>query len=392
MLHDEHGSGKDSLVDLNRAGTPLLEIVTKPDLKSPEEAKVFLEEIRLLLREIGVSDCEMQEGSLRCDANVNIQVPMDKKGTSVYSTIVEVKNLNSFRAVERATKYEAERQFQDLLIYPPLNDYLRSKGLTWEQIFKEGRPVQQDLSQLVANVTMKEPKATVGWDENRGVTVVQRRKEEASDYRYFPEPDLVPVVVDAAWRELARGEMGELPSAQRVRLVKQYGLSPYDASVLVEKGRAVAAYFEATAQASGDPKAACNWIANKLLATIKIEREFGFGPFAIPSSDLAELIREQKAMGLSKQVAEEVFNLMLAEGCKAKEAIDRLGIKPVGSGDLVEIVRRAIAANAKAVADFKAGKTKAAQAIKGAVMRETRGTARPDVVEQLILEEIQKAP
>src|SRR6266568_4389986 len=183
MLHDEHGGG-DSLVDLNRAGTPLLEIVTQPDMTSPEEAKAFLEEIRLLLRELEVSDCEMQEGSLRCDANVNVHI-VQPDGTVAATPIVEVKNLNSFRAVERAVKYEAQRQF--------------------DQFQKDGKKLG-DVS-----------KATAGWNDAKGVTVVQRRKEEASDYRYFPEPDLVPVAVDTAWLERIRDTQGELPAAQRRR-------------------------------------------------------------------------------------------------------------------------------------------------------------------------------
>ncbi|MHB1424922.1 MAG: Asp-tRNA(Asn)/Glu-tRNA(Gln) amidotransferase subunit GatB [Gemmataceae bacterium] len=370
MLHDEHGTGKDSLVDLNRAGTPLLEIVSQPDLSSPEEAKTYLEEIRLLLREIGVSDCEMQEGSLRCDANVNIHIPPSSPlsptgrgvgGEGVIKTpIVEVKNLNSFRAVERAMKYEAERQHEEAL---------------------------RDANYRLGQVS----KATAGWDEVRGATIVQRRKEEASDYRYFPEPDLAPVVVEEAWLERARAEMGELPAAQRVRLMEQYGLSPYDAGVLTGQGRALVAYFEDVAHCSGDARAACNWITNQVLATLK-ERKVEIVDFPLTSERFAELIAEQKAIGLNKQMAGEVFNRMLESSCTAKQAMDALGIKPVAdTGALVEIVRRALAANAKAVADFKAGKTKAAQAIKGAVMRETKGTARPEVVEQLILEEIQKA-
>src|SRR5437588_5434161 len=163
MLHDEQGGGSDSLVDLNRTGTPLLEIVSEPDLESPEEAKAYLEEIRLLLREIEVSDCEMQEGSLRCDANVNIHVEQPD-GSFAATPIVEIKNLNSFRAVERAIRYEAQRQYEEF----------RQTGKRLGEVSK----------------------ATAGWDDNRGVTVVQRRKEEASDYRYFPEPDLVPVQVD----------------------------------------------------------------------------------------------------------------------------------------------------------------------------------------------------
>ena len=182
MLHDEKGTGKDSLVDLNRAGTPLLEIVSQPDISSAEEAKAYLDEIRLLLREIGVSDCEMQEGSLRCDANVNIHIPQPD-GSVAATPIVEVKNLNSFRAVGNAMEYEAKRQY--------------------EQFKKDGLRLGEV------------PKTTAGWDEARGVTIVQRRKEEASDYRYFPEPDLVPVTVDEPVLAQARAAMGELPAAQR---------------------------------------------------------------------------------------------------------------------------------------------------------------------------------
>src|SRR5438445_637383 len=171
MLHDEQGGGKESLVDLNRAGTPLLEIVSQPELTGPEEAKAYLEEIRLLLKELEVSDCEMQEGSLRCDANVNIHVPLTD-GTYAATPIVEVKNLNSIRAVERAMNYEAQRQY----------DEFRRTGTKLGEVSK----------------------ATAGWDEERGVTIVQRRKEEASDYRYFPEPDHVPVEVDVAWVERIR--------------------------------------------------------------------------------------------------------------------------------------------------------------------------------------------
>jgi aspartyl-tRNA(Asn)/glutamyl-tRNA(Gln) amidotransferase subunit B len=358
MLHDERGTGQDSLVDLNRAGTPLLEIVSQPDLSSAEEAKAYLEEIRLLLREIGVSDCEMQEGSLRCDANVNIHVPQPD-GSVAATPIVEVKNLNSFRAVERAMKYEAQRQHEQFL---------------------------EDASYRMGKVS----KATAGWDENRGVTVVQRRKEEASDYRYFPEPDLVPVVVEDAWLERVRSEMGELPAAQRQRLVEQYGLTSYAAGVLTHEGRATVAYFEDVARRTGDAAAAGKWITNQVLATLK-ERKEDIASFPLTSERLAGLIAEQKAIGLNQQMAGEVFARMLEAGCSAGEAIAALGIKSVGGTDaLREIVLRAIAANQKAVADFKKGKKQAANSIKGAVMRETKGTARPDLVEQLILEELQK--
>jgi aspartyl-tRNA(Asn)/glutamyl-tRNA(Gln) amidotransferase subunit B len=359
MLHDEQGTGKDSLVDLNRAGTPLLEIVSQPELSTPEEAKAFLEEIRLLLREIGVSDCEMQEGSLRCDANVNVHVPQPGGGFAA-TPIVEVKNLNSFRAVERATKFEAQRQYEQFLAD---GKKLGDKGVS---------------------------KATAGWDEHRGVTVVQRRKEEAADYRYFPEPDLVPVRVDDAWLARTRAAMGELPSALRVRLAKEYGLSAYDANVLTGQGRAVAAYFEETAKRCGDAKAAANWVTNQVLATLK-ERKLDIAAFPLSAERLAGLIAEQKATGVSRQLAGEVYARMLEAGGSAKEVMAQLGVQATDAGQLLAIVRDAIAANPQAVADFKKGKAAAANRIKGAVMKQTKGTANPELVQQILLDELAKA-
>jgi aspartyl-tRNA(Asn)/glutamyl-tRNA(Gln) amidotransferase subunit B len=359
MLHDERGTGKDSLVDLNRAGTPLLEIVSQPDLTSPEEAKAYLEEIRLLLRELGVSDCEMQEGSLRCDANVNLHVPRADGGVDA-TPIVEIKNLNSFRAVERALRYEAQRQYE---VYQKNPNYRLG---------------------VVA-------KSTRGWDEARGWTWEQRRKEEAADYRYFPEPDLVPVVVDEAWLQRVRAEMGELPAAMRTRLAAQYGLSPYDVGVLTAQGREVVAYFEEVARVCGDAKQACNWVTNQVLTTLN-EQKIAITAFAIPAAHLGELIALQKAQGMNRQVAADVYARMLGEGLPVREAIEASGFRPVDTEALAEIVRTAIAANPRAVADFKKGKTKAADAIKGAVMRQTRGAARADVVDQLVREELGRAP
>ncbi len=358
MLHDEHGGGRESHVDLNRAGTPLLEIVSKPDLSSPEEAKAYLEELRLLLRELEVSDCEMQEGSLRCDANVNIHIPQ-ADGTFTATPIVECKNLNSFRAVERAMKYEAERQYEEF----------------------------QNTGKKLGEVA----KATAGWDDARGVTVVQRRKEEASDYRYFPEPDLAPVEVDQAWVERARDSLGELPAAQRRRLQEQYNLSAYDAGVLTRQGRAFAQYFEEVVALCGDASEAKNWSTNEVLQTLN-ERKIEIGAFPISAATLAELVKEVKTTGLNKQRAREVYAQMLTSGATVKQAVEKLGFKVVSDKDqLLEIVRRAISANPKAVADYKKGRTKAADAIKGAVMRETKGMAKTEVVQQLLLAELQKA-
>jgi aspartyl-tRNA(Asn)/glutamyl-tRNA(Gln) amidotransferase subunit B len=273
--------------------------------------------------------------------------------------IVEVKNLNSFRAVERAMKFEAERQFHEF----------------------------QRTGKQLGEVA----KATAGWDENRGATVIQRRKEEAADYRYFPEPDLVPVLIDAPLLEKTRAELGELPAAQRARLQEQYGLSSYDAGVLTSQGRAVVAYFETTAKLCGDAKAASNWVTNQVLATLN-EKKLDINAFALKPEGLGELIKEVQATGLNMQRAREVYAHMLETGTGAKAAIEQKGFKVVAdASQLVEIIRRAIAANPKAVADFKKGKTRAADAIKGAVMRETRGMARTEMVQQLVMEELAKA-
>ena len=359
LMHDEDGRGRESLVDLNRAGTPLLEIVSHPDMASPEEAKAFLEEIRLLLKELEVSDCEMQEGSLRCDANVNIHLPVHD-GTFAATPIVEVKNLNSFRAVERAIKYEAQRQY--------------------EQFQKDGKKLGEA------------SKATAGWNDAKGVTVIQRRKEEASDYRYFPEPDLVPVEVDDACLQRTRSGLGELPAMQRARLETEYSLSFYDANVLTRQGRKFVRFFERTTELSGDAKAASNWITNQLLRKLN-EAEVGLEESAFNDpARLADLIKEVQATGLNMQRAREVFDFMCIEAAiTAEQAIAKLGFKVVGDfNQLREMVQRAIAANPKAVADFKKGKTKAADAIKGAVMRETKGMAKMEMVQQIVMEEMEK--
>jgi aspartyl-tRNA(Asn)/glutamyl-tRNA(Gln) amidotransferase subunit B len=357
MLHDEKGGGSDSLVDLNRAGTPLLEIVGKPELSTPEEARLFLEEVRLLMRDSGVSDCEMQEGSLRCDANVNIHVP-HAQGYEA-TPIVEIKNLNSFRFLEMAVAYEAEQHWQRF---------------------------QSDRSYRMG----KQPKATVGWDEGRKRTTLQRTKEEVADYRFFPEPDLVPVIVDDAWLARATAEVGETPAAMRTRLAEQYGLSAYDIEVITSRGRAMTAYFEKVAKGCGDAKAASNWVTNQVLSALK-EGEGDITTFGVDAERLGELIAKQKALSLPKQTAGELFGLMRADGLDVGQAMEKLGVRPLAdNAALVEVVRRAMAGNAKAVADYKAGKRAAANAIKGAIMKETKGGAPADVVQKILEEELAK--
>jgi aspartyl-tRNA(Asn)/glutamyl-tRNA(Gln) amidotransferase subunit B len=362
MFHDERGGGTDSLVDLNRAGTPLLEIVSRPDMHSPEDARIYLEEIRLLMRELGVSDCEMQEGSLRCDANVNIETPAAGDVAQMRTAIVEIKNLNSFRALERAVRYEGQRQYDEFIANARQGKKLGDRR-----------------------------KTTAGWDDDRGVTRLQRGKEEVSDYRYFPEPDLVPVVVEPAWIERVRSGLGELPAAMRRRLQQQYQLSAYDAGVLTTQGLAVGRYFEETARLCGNSKEACNWVANQVLASLNARKQT-IDQFPLPATELAQLIREQQATGLNFQRARTVYERMLTNGETARQAIDALGYKVVADeAQIREVVQRAILGNAKAVADFKKGKLKAADAIKGAVMRETRGLANTELVDRVLKEELAKS-
>ncbi len=356
-IHDDSGRGGDTRVDLNRTGTPLLEIVSQPDMNSPEEAIAYLDELRLMLRELKVSDCEMQEGSLRCDANVNIHIPKADEPKGYAATpLTEVKNLNSFRGVGRAIAYEAQSQYEQFQ-KDPAN-------------FRFGKML----------------KTTAGWDDHRGKTIVQRRKEEAADYRYFPEPDLVPVVVTTKQVAAVKADMGELPQAQRARLEKQYGLTPYDADVLTAKGRTMVAYFEAVAKALADGKAAANRLSDLVYPALT-ERHEEIDAFPMTPAALADFIKGTAS--LSKMDRTAVFNKMLETGGTLKEAKDAVGIKEADAGALRAAVIEAIGKNPKAVADFRAGKEAAKMAIVGAVMKANKG-APNDVVRKLVDEELAK--
>ena len=356
LLHSEHGG--DSQVDLNRAGTPLLEIVSEPDMTSPAEAKVYLEELRLLLRYLEVSDCNMQEGSLRCDANVNIHVHKD--GEVIQTPIVEVKNMNSFRAVERAMAYEAQRQFEE-----------------WKQTGKRLGEVS---------------KSTAGWDDSRGVTVIQRRKEESSDYRYFPEPDLVPVVVDEAWIERVRQSIGELPAARRDRITADYSLSDYDAGVIIDQGSGFVDYFEELVRTSGSSKLASNWLQQDVLRTLN-ERKTTIHQFPIRADELGALIGQVNAGQINTHSAREVFADMLATGKPADEIIRTKGLQQVSDESAIQkVVAAVLDANPQIIADYQKGKKREQVEgfARGLVMKETRGKANSSLVQKLVAEELAK--
>ena len=329
-MHDERAGQADSRIDLNRAGTPLLEIVTRPDLRSPTEAKLFLQELKLLLNYLEVSDCNMQEGSLRVDANINIRVFTDHG--PVPTPIVEVKNMNSFRAVERALTYEAERQFQEFL----------------------------ETGHRLGDV----PKQTRGWDEDAEITRPQRTKEESSDYRYFPEPDLVPVVVTDAEIEAIRQSLGELPAQLRDRLEADYGITPYDSDVIVSQGRAFTSYFERLASLCGEGKLAANWLQQEVLRVLN-ERQISIEAFPISPECLGELLCMVRDRRLDHRRAREVFARMLSTGQSAAEAVAALGFVEVSEEEIEALCRRLVAENPKTVADVKAGKIKAVGGLVG---------------------------
>lgn len=357
-MHDESGRGTDSQVDLNRAGTPLLEIVSQPDLRSAAEAKRYLEDLRLLLTYLEVSDCNMQEGSLRCDANVNLHIHDGEK--RIATPIVEIKNLNSFRNVELAIEYEVQRQLEE-----------------WKKTGKRLGDVAKE---------------TRGWDAGRGLTFGQRGKEEASDYRYFPDPDLVPVTVSEELLERVRGSLGEFPAARRNRLAVTYQLSDYDVRVIVDQGREFAEYFEQVAQGCGDGKQAANWVTQDVLREMH-ERHLEISAFPIKSVVLAELLgrihRKQITTKSGREIFMDLLNPDLDASTLNATTIDRIiaekGLAIVSdTGELDRVIAAVLAKNPKAVADFKGGKQAAVGALIGQVMREIKGADPQKVREMLV--------
>jgi aspartyl-tRNA(Asn)/glutamyl-tRNA(Gln) amidotransferase subunit B len=330
-MHDEAAGTADTRIDLNRAGTPLCEIVSQPDLRSPQEARAWLNELKLLLVYLGVSDCNMQEGSLRVDANVNLHIPQPD-GRIAKTPIVEIKNMNSFRSVERALIYEAARQ--------------------WE----EWQATKAELGKI--------PKQTRGWDDPAGITRAQRHKEESSDYRYFPEPDLVPVTVSEARLAEVRASMGEPPTVLRKTLAEKWKISAYDADVLVNQGRDLVAYFEDVAAKVGDGKVASNWLQQDVLRTLN-ERGETIDAFPIRPDALADLIGRVQKGDFDTSRGREIFAEVLASGRAVADVVASLGIAAVGDDELVSLCREIIAENPKIVADVKGGKEQAAAGLIG---------------------------
>ena len=358
-LHIEEDAGKSlhegmpetaskSYVDLNRSGVPLAEIVSEPDLRSSWEAYDYMQYLRRTLLYVGVCDGNMEEGSLRCDANVSVRL----KGADEFGTRVELKNINSFRFLQKAIEYEIDRQ----------------------------------IAAIEANETIIQE--TRLWNENESRTYSMRSKEEAHDYRYFPEPDLPPLVVQQSDIERLRAEMPELPEARRRRFIQEYGLSVEDAAQLIDS-RATADYYEATVKASGNPKAAANWILNELAREMK-NSSTDFGASPVSALSLAEMIKMIDAGTISGKMGKDVLVEMCRSGKSADEVVREMGGSQVSDeSEIRALVDKAIAASPKQLEQYRSGKTSLLGFFVGQVMKASGGRANPQVVNNILKEALE---
>ncbi|SDS24683.1 aspartyl/glutamyl-tRNA(Asn/Gln) amidotransferase subunit B [Paenibacillaceae bacterium GAS479] len=352
-LHLEEDAGKlthveggfASLVDFNRVGTPLIEIVSEPDLRSPEEAKAYLEKLRAIMQYCDVSDVKMEEGSLRCDANVSLR----PWGQEKFGTRAELKNMNSFRGVQRGLEYEQIRQA----------DILDANGTVVQE--------------------------TRRWDDAQGKTFAMRGKEESHDYRYFPDPDLVRLFIDSEWKERVRASIPELPDARQARYSAEYGLPAYDAAVITSSKK-LADFFEESLGYTKDAKAVANWIMGDLLAYLN-QNNKEIDAVSITGQGLGEMIGLLEKGTISGKIAKTVFKEMLESGKLPQQIVEEQGLVQISDeGAIKGIVEKVVAANPQSVEDYKAGKEKAIGFLVGQVMKESRGKANPGLANKLLVD------
>ena len=353
--HLEEDAGKSlhedfigqSGIDLNRAGTPLLEIVTEPDIRSSDEAVAYAKELHKIVTWIGICDGNMQEGSFRCDANVSVRKPGDDLGTRR-----EIKNLNSFKFMQQAIDFEVRWQIEQI---------------------EDGHAIQQ---------------ATVLFDPDTGETRAMRTKEDAADYRYFPDPDLPPLVIGRDWVARVQSEMTELPRVMAVRFVADYGLPEYDATTLTQS-KAMAAYFETAAKACGQAKLASNWIMGEVSRRLNAG-ELGIEHAPVNAVQLADMIGRIADNTISNSAAKQVFDALWTEGGEVDVIIEAKGLKQMNdTGALEAIVDEVLAANPKNVEEFRAGNSKALNGLVGPIMKASKGKANPAQVNELLLKKLQ---
>jgi len=339
--------GRSSAVDFNRAGVPLMEIVSEPDMRTPDEAHAYLTALKQAMQYAGISDCDMEKGQMRCDVNVSVrpvgQVELGEK--------IEIKNLNSFRAVHRSLEYEIERQIGAV---------------------ENGEPLRQE---------------TRRWDDEAGLTSVMRSKEHAHDYRYFPEPDLMPVEISREWLDDIAASLPEAPRDRRSRFISEYGITPYDAEVLTSE-KPLADYFEAAAKASPSPKSVANWIMTELLRELS-ERHVPIADSPVPSEALGELVTLIGNNTISGKIGKTVFADMLQTG-KTPGAIvkEKSLVQVTDEGAIEGFADQAIADNPSVADDYRSGKVKALQYLVGQVMKQSRGKANPQMVVAALKEKL----
>ena len=344
-----HIEGAHSYVDYNRCGVPLIEIVSKPDMKSPEEAAQYMQTIREILKFIGVTDGNLEEGAMRCDANINLKV--FENGKEYRTPISEIKNMNSFRTVRDACAYEVQRQLEE---------------------FKTDR---QEYS--------ADFKRTMGWDEPSGKTVIQRTKNSALDYRFMREPDIPSLMLSREYIDSVCKTVGELPAAKRERFKKEYGLSQFDVETLTTE-RSLAEWFEAAAAQTKDPKKVANWVLAEVLAVLN-EKHIGLEQLPFGPGHIAELVNELDAQTITSKQAKDVFVEMLASGEHPQQIIKNRGMTQVSDTDAIEkLVDEVFAANPQAIADWKKGKTNVAGWLMGQVMKKSQGKANPNRTTELV--------
>ncbi len=342
------GGGHYSFVDLNRAGVPLMEIVSEPDIRSPKEAVEYMKKLRTILRYLGVCDGNMEQGSLRCDANVSIR-PV---GHKEYRTRTEIKNINSFKFVEKALEYEIKRQ---------------------TKVVEEGGRVMQE---------------TRLWDSNKGITESMRGKEEAHDYRYFPEPDLVPIVADKEWIGEIRSKLSELPNAKRERFVSEYGIPEYDAEFLTLE-KALAEWFEEAVRSGGQPKAVSNWMMGELARLLNEENK-GIDECLLKPIQLADMLKLIDNGTISGKIAKTVFEEMFKSGKDADTVVKEKGLIQLSDAEGIEkVIDEILAKSQKEVERYKGGDEKLLGFFVGQIMKATKGRANPQIVNELLKKKLQ---
>ena len=347
LIHDAYSG--DTLVDMNRCAVPLIEIVSEPDIRNAKEAVEYMQTLKSTLEYLEICDCKMQEGSLRCDVNLSVR----KKGAKEFGTRTETKNLNSFKAIQNSIEFETKRQIQ---------------------VLEEGGKIYQE---------------TRRFDDAKGVGYAMRTKEDAHDYRYFPEPDLAPIVLSEEYIDNIKNNLPEMPNVKKARYIAEFGIPEYDAEIITAS-KATAVYFEKVVEISNNPKASANWIMGDFASKLN-EAEIAINESKIKPEDLAELIKLIDNNTISSKIAKKVFEEMFETGKEPKQIVEEKGLVQItDEGALKEIVAKVVENNPKSVEDYKAGRDKAIGFLVGQITKETKGKANPGIVNKMLVEILNK--